>query len=164
MADLYKVLGTTPDADATIIKRRYRELALELHPDRNGGDPKKTERFQQVSIAYSILGDEKKRAEYDLRRKHPPAASPGSIFGPQFNDLVEKVAAEGVTGDNWRELFSDLFGAATEFQENIPNVTNRAKSAYERHMRGSDKGKSPFATGGVLDTLEELFGTKESKK
>lgn len=159
MADLYKILGTTSDADATIIKRRYRELAMELHPDRNGGDTKKTERFQHVSIAYSILGDEKKRAEYDLRRKHPPAASPGSIFGPQFNDLVEKVAAEGVTGDNWRELFSDLFGAATEFQENMPKVQHKAKSAFEADMK-----KSPFATGGILDTLEDLFGTKEKKK
>jgi DnaJ-class molecular chaperone len=155
MADLYKVLGVNPEDDATIIKRRYRELAMQLHPDRNGGDPVKMQRFQEVSIAYAILGNEAKRTEYDLRRKSPSPASPGGFYGAKFNDLVDRVATEGVTKDNWSELFADLFGTASEFGKAAPNFAKRAKDSTETIFGGE---------GSVLDTLETIFGIKEKKK
>lgn len=65
MADLYSVLGVPRTADAAAIKRAYRKLAKELHPDKTKDDPKAGDRFKQVSAAYEILSDDKKRGQYD---------------------------------------------------------------------------------------------------
>ena len=65
MADLYSVLGVPKTADAAAIKRAYRKLAKELHPDKTKDNPKLSDRFKQVSSAYELLSDEKKRAAYD---------------------------------------------------------------------------------------------------
>ena len=64
--DLYSLLGVSRRASQDDIKRRYRKLAKELHPDLNPGDEKIAERFKQVSAAHAILSDPKKRASYDL--------------------------------------------------------------------------------------------------
>ena len=63
--DYYKVLGVAKDADANEIKKSYRKLAKDLHPDKNPGDKKVEERFKEVSEAYDVLSDPKRRAEYD---------------------------------------------------------------------------------------------------
>jgi len=63
--DLYATLGVSRDADADVIKKAYRKLAGQLHPDKNPGDKKKEDRFKQVNHAYDVLGDEKKRKLYD---------------------------------------------------------------------------------------------------
>jgi len=66
--DFYKILGVSKNAPADEIKKKYRSLARELHPDKNKGDVKLEEQFKAVSEAYDILGDDKKRAEYDEAR------------------------------------------------------------------------------------------------
>lgn len=63
--DHYKVLGVSKDADQATIKKAYRALAKDLHPDKNPGDTKVEGRFKEVSAAYDVLGDPKRRAEYD---------------------------------------------------------------------------------------------------
>jgi curved DNA-binding protein len=63
--DLYATLGVPKDADADTIKKAYRKLAGQLHPDKNPGDKKKEERFKHVNHAYDVLGDAKKRKLYD---------------------------------------------------------------------------------------------------
>jgi curved DNA-binding protein len=63
--DLYEVLGVARDADAATIKKAYRKLARELHPDVNPGDSAAEERFKEVSEAYSVLSDEEKKRNYD---------------------------------------------------------------------------------------------------
>lgn len=64
--DLYSLLGVSRQASQDEIKRRYRQLAKELHPDLNPDDEAITERFKRVSAAHAILSDPKKRASYDL--------------------------------------------------------------------------------------------------
>ncbi len=66
--DFYKVLGVPKDAAAEDIKKSYRKLARQNHPDANKGDPKAEERFKEVSEAYSVLSDPSKRKEYDEAR------------------------------------------------------------------------------------------------
>ena len=66
--DYYAILGVAKDADAAEIKKVYRKLARELHPDTNKGNKSAEERFKEVSEAYDILSDPKKRAEYDEAR------------------------------------------------------------------------------------------------
>jgi molecular chaperone DnaJ len=63
--DYYNVLGVPRDATSDDIKKAYRRLALETHPDRNSGNPKAAERFKQVTEAYEILMDPQKRSEHD---------------------------------------------------------------------------------------------------
>ena len=79
--DLYQVLGVSRGASEQEIKKAYRKLAKELHPDRTAGDKAKEERFKDVSAAYEVLSDAKKKSLYDryghvglLARQRGPAA------------------------------------------------------------------------------------------
>jgi len=67
--DFYAVLGVAEKSAADEIKKRYRRLAKQYHPDSNKGDPKSAERFKEISEAYNVLGDAKKRAQYDEMRR-----------------------------------------------------------------------------------------------
>jgi molecular chaperone DnaJ len=95
-SDYYKVLGVDRKASADEIKKAYRKLARQYHPDRNPGDEKAEERFKEISEAYDVLSDAEKRRTYDRG---------GSIFaggGAGAPDV-------GAFGD----ILSDLFGTAT---------------------------------------------------
>ncbi|MDE3038460.1 MAG: DnaJ domain-containing protein, partial [Pseudomonadota bacterium] len=63
--DLYEILGVQKSASADDLKKAYRKLAMQHHPDRNPGDKKAEEKFKELSHAYDILSDEQKRAAYD---------------------------------------------------------------------------------------------------
>jgi DnaJ-class molecular chaperone len=68
MRDYYAMLGVQPDADENSIKTSFRILAKRHHPDMTPGDPQAEERFKEINKAWEILGDKKKRAEYDKSR------------------------------------------------------------------------------------------------
>ncbi|MES1166322.1 MAG: DnaJ C-terminal domain-containing protein [Verrucomicrobiota bacterium] len=80
MKDLYKILGVSENADESSIKKAYRKLAKENHPDVTGGDKKKTERFKEINEAYDVLGDKDKRAAY-IRLKNAPVRPDGMPEG-----------------------------------------------------------------------------------
>src|SRR2546428_12844872 len=63
--DYYEVLGVSRTASAEELKRAYRKLALQFHPDRNPNDPQSEARFKEVNEAYEVLSDESKRQRYD---------------------------------------------------------------------------------------------------
>src|SRR3546814_7843648 len=67
MADPYTILGVARNASEADIKKAYRNLAKELHPDRNTDNPKAAEKFAQVTHAYDLLMDKDKRAQFDRR-------------------------------------------------------------------------------------------------
>jgi len=69
--DYYSTLGLRPDSSAEEIKKVYRKLAMQYHPDRNGGNPESEERLKEINEAYQILGDEEKRRIYDLQYRLP---------------------------------------------------------------------------------------------
>ena len=86
MADLYSTLGVTRGASEADIKKAYRKLAKELHPDRNRDNPEASERFTKVTQAYDILTDKDKRAQYDrgeIGEDGNPRAPFGYGAGPQ---------------------------------------------------------------------------------
>jgi DnaJ-class molecular chaperone len=80
MADPYKTLGVARDAAEADIKKAYRKLAKELHPDRNKDNPKAAERFSQVTGAYDLLSDKDKRARFD-RGDIDGDGNPAAPFG-----------------------------------------------------------------------------------
>lgn len=79
--DFYKVLGVPKDADAAAVKRAYRKLARENHPDHHTGDKAAEARFKQISEAHSVLADPAKRKEYDEARSLFGGGSPFRGFG-----------------------------------------------------------------------------------
>ena len=77
--DYYAVLGVPKNAGHAEIRKAYRKLAQQHHPDARAGDPAAEERFKEISAAYDVLGDEEKRAAYDRVREMG-----ASGFGPGF--------------------------------------------------------------------------------
>ena len=109
--DYYQILGVTKSADGAAIKKQYRKLARELHPDKTKGDKKLEDRFKAVSEAYDILSDDKKRREYDDAREayksgriNPNMQGGQGFNGGDFTDMF------GPGGD----IFSTLFGGARQ--------------------------------------------------
>ncbi len=118
--DYYAALGVAKDASAADIKRAYRKLARELHPDKNPGDTKAESRFKDVSEAYDVLSDDTRRKEYDeMRSLFANGGRPGGGFGGarpgagggmtfDLNDLLNQQRGGGNGG--FGGLFGDLFG------------------------------------------------------
>src|SRR4051794_35122269 len=95
--DYYKALGVSKDAPADEIKKSYRKLARQYHPDANKGDAKSEERFKEISEAYDVLSDTKRRKEYDDAR---------SLFGSGAG----RFRAPGGAGTTFD--IGDIFGNA----------------------------------------------------
>jgi molecular chaperone DnaJ len=102
--DYYKVLGVEKDADQAAIKKAYRKLARANHPDSKPGDSAAEERFKQVAEAYDVVGDDKKRKEYDEIRSYS-GGFPGG-FGQQGVNF----GGPGQAGFDLSDLFGGLFG------------------------------------------------------
>ena len=120
--DYYKALGVAKDASGSDIKKAYRKLARELHPDKNPGDAKAEARFKEVSEAYGVLSDETRRREYDEARSLFGGGMPGGFrpggggTGPggttfDLNDLFGQGATRANQGSGGLgDLFGGLFG------------------------------------------------------
>ncbi len=132
--DFYKVLGVDKKATPDEIKKKYRSLARDLHPDKNQGDAAREEKFKAVSEAYDILSDSKKRAEYDearamFERGGFRAPTGGQYQGGDFSDIFG--------GGNPQDIFANLFGGG---------------------RRGPRKG-SDLQTESTITFKESVYGT-----
>lgn len=91
--DFYKILGVSRNANLNQIKKAYRKLAKELHPDQNKEDPKAQEKFQDLAAAYEVLSDAEKRKIYDRHGE----------------EGVQKNANMGDSQDPFESFFGDFF-------------------------------------------------------
>ena len=125
MADLYSELGIARGASEADVKKAYRKLAKELHPDRNRDNPKASERFSKVTSAYDILSDKDKRAQYDRGEidedgnprspfgfGHGGAGTGGGFGGGGFRSTRGGGFDMGGEGADLSDLVEGLFGGA----------------------------------------------------
>lgn len=110
MTDYYELLGVARDADGEAIKKAYRKLALQHHPDRNGGSKESEERFKEVTEAYEVLRDPEKRASYDRYGHAGSSASAGGGFNGGFSGFGFEEALNVFMRDFGGFGFEDVFG------------------------------------------------------
>src|SRR5574344_234803 len=98
MEDLYETLGVAKTATPEEIKKAYRNLAFKYHPDRNPGDKSAEEKFKQINAAYSVIGDEKKRAQYDVCGSTDDSAQ----YQQQYNQQYQHTGTYGGDDAFWQ--------------------------------------------------------------
>jgi molecular chaperone DnaJ len=125
--DYYKVLGVSKTASADEIKQAYRKLARKYHPDANKGDASAEARFKEISEAYNVLSDAKRRKEYDEARSlfgsggfrvGTPGGTPGGGgFGFDLGDLFGGTTTGTGSAGGLGDLFGGLFGGRRTQQQ-----------------------------------------------
>ncbi|MBR5061528.1 MAG: molecular chaperone DnaJ [Prevotella sp.] len=98
--DYYEVLGVSKNATEDEIKKAYRKIAIQYHPDRNPGDKEAEEKFKEAAVAYSVLSDKQKRQQYDQF----------GFDGPNFGGGFGGFGAGGFSMDDIFSMFGDVFG------------------------------------------------------
>jgi len=111
--DHYATLGVSKTATEAEIKKVYRKLAMQYHPDKNKGDKKSETKFKEINAAYEILGDAKKRKQYDTFGSAGEQFS-GGVGGQQgfggFEDIFSQFGGGGRGGQNFEFDLGDMFG------------------------------------------------------
>ena len=159
--DYYQILGVTKSADATAIKKQYRKLARELHPDKTKGDKKLEDRFKAVSEAYDILSDDKKRREYDDAREayksgriNPNMQGGQGFNGGDFTDMFGPGA----------DIFSTLFGGAR--QRHGADLQTEASILFKDSIYGTELNLrlQPQSSAAMNITTRVPAGIKDGAK
>jgi len=130
----YKTLGVDPNASIDEIKKTYRKLAVQYHPDKTGGDKEKEDKFKEIVYAYGILSDESKRKQYDLLGDaFDENVNMDDIF-KQFNgfdDIFNNFFGNGA-GNEPSDIFSQVFNGLLEFKQNNPEVVQNMKDNFKK--------------------------------
>jgi molecular chaperone DnaJ len=159
--DYYQILGVTKSADATAIKKQYRKLARELHPDKTKGDKKLEDRFKAVSEAYDILSDDKKRREYDDAREAYKSGriNPNIQGGQSFNsgDFTDMFGPGA-------DIFSTLFGGAR--QRHGADLQTEASILFKDSIYGTELNLrlQPQGSAAMNITTRVPAGIKDGAK
>lgn len=130
--DYYEILGVPRNATETEIKRAYRKLALQYHPDRTNGDKTSEEKFKEINEAYSVLSNPDKRAQYDMYGHN------FEKIGTSHDDLFGGSIFEDLIGD----MFGDFFGGRRSTRSRRyrgKDIEVELELEFEEAVKGVDK-------------------------
>ena len=153
-ADYYQILGISETATAEEIKKAYRTIAKENHPDRNPGNTTAEEKFKSASEAYETLSDPAKRKKYDQLRRLGATGGGGFGFGNRTSRRSSTrgpvyTAPDDVTLDDDYADFMRTYGTPAQQQ---------------RYERSRSESTSSGGFGGIEDLLGDLFGSRGKEK
>jgi molecular chaperone DnaJ len=130
--DYYEILGVPRHADQETIKKAYRRLALQYHPDRNPNNPEAEEKFKLINEAYEVLSDPQKRREYDTFGRVGSTGAAGSPYVDPFAQIIE-------------EFFRGAYAGETRYRQGPPrgpqgsDITLHIQVSLEEVLHGSKK-------------------------
>ena len=174
--DFYAILGVAKDASDADIKKAYRKLARQYHPDTNAGDAAAEKKFKDISEAYSVLSVPEDRQQYDAIRAMGGARfAPGGRGGPAnggFEDLfgglfggARQPAGAGNIPPEFADLFGGGFGGQTGFQR-APQKGSDRTATTSISFKGSIQGTTVSlreSNGNVID-VKIPAGIKDGQK
>ena len=164
--DYYKILSLSKNASDEQIKKAYRKLAMQYHPDRNPGKEKwANERFKEINEAYTILGDPEKRKQYD---RFGTVGGAGDIFSSPFTstifqDIVKDFGNAGLRFDFLDDMFGDLL-KGRGFSFSSRGSGRPAKVRFESQRGGGPSQNEIFGQArraGLQDVRYELIITRK---
>ncbi len=166
--DYYEVLGVARGCSAEELKRAYRKLALDLHPDRNPDNPAAGERFKEVSEAYAVLSDPEKRRSYDMfGHTGAGAGAAGFDFGDfGFTDIFEAFFGGGAAGTRSRRRTS----RGADLRYDLTIAFDEAYAGVEREidvprLAGCDRcGGSGAEPGTEVETCSTCGGSGQVRR
>lgn len=147
--DYYAILGVPRSATADDIKKAYRKMAMQFHPDKNPGKEQwATEKFKEINEAFGVLGDTTKRKQYD---QFGTPGNANDVFSSAqtsttFEDLMKDFQGSGLRSDFLDKMFGDMM---------------KGKGfSFRVFTTGYEPQEMNFGRSGAVD-LEEVFGTKQ---
>ncbi len=182
--DFYKSLGVASDASDSDIKKSYRKLAKDLHPDKNPGDARAEQRFKEVSEAYSVLSDAAQRKEYDAVRamahgrarftagSGPSGGFSDDVFSGFFSRQSGRQAPGGYSSQggniNIEDLLSGMFtgGGASGFGQAPPRTGSDVEASTSLTFRQAVEGDTVSLRRGDGSTITTRVpaGVKDGQK
>jgi curved DNA-binding protein len=152
--DYYGILGVPRNASDTDIKKAYRKLAMQYHPDRNPGKEKwANEKFKEINEAYGVLGDPQKRNQYD---QFGTVGNIGDVFGSPFTQATFQEMMKDFGGAGLRfDFLDDIFG----------DLLKGRGSSFSFRSFGGRPGRVRFeARQGQEINLDEMFGRTRKRQ
>lgn len=138
--DYYKILGVARNAGADDIRKAYRKLAMQYHPDRNPGDKQAEERFKEINEAYQVLNDPQKRSRYDqLGSAYSSWQRRGAPGDFDWGQWTGRPAGTRVEYEDVSDLFSEFFNSIFGGAGGVRGGRARAAAAYEQPVEISLK-------------------------
>jgi molecular chaperone DnaJ len=139
--DYYKILGVDKNASQDEIKKAFRKLAHEHHPDKQGGNDAK---FKEANEAYSVLGDEKKRQQYDTFGSAGPGMGGGGFNASDFGGFDFSGFTQNGFGGSGVEfdlgdMFGDIFGGGRQRQKRGSDISVDVELSFEESIFGMEK-------------------------
>jgi molecular chaperone DnaJ len=180
--DFYEILGVTRSSTPEEIKKSYRKLAMKFHPDKNPGDKKAEEKFKELSEAYDVLSDEKKKAQYDQFGHFGVQGGFGGGKNP-FEDFARSGGFGGFRGgaggfsgggagagnENFQDIFGDIFGefftgAGARPGGAGPRKGARARGADLRYTLNISFEDAAAGTEKVISFIRHRDGKEETAR
>ena len=154
--DYYQILGVTETSTPEELKKVYRKLALQYHPDRNPGNKDAEAKFKDISEAYYVLSDPKRKAEYDQMRRMgaPGAGNYAGAHGFDFEELLRQFsgsrrggrASRGGRYSVFGDIFEDLFSGAASSPRGYTQRPGPGGTVYEYYSSEPEDSEREAAT------------------